>query len=178
MEFGSSASMGNSRYHRSIESDPIDFQNEDTPHIMDRYILKSEYTNYDSYELAILLTDLLCKEKNIDATILIPTKRNFKNLSLKKLLTDKDMDNLKNGNKIKQLSGRYMKMEAERTINTFDAHGVILVMYANKKSLAIADQCNNAKAIVAVPWVADESKSWQDKWSPVIVDPDKIILNT
>lgn len=61
---------------------------------MERYILKSEYVDYDAHELAVHLANLLCEKHAADATILVPAKKHFKNVTLKKVFTEGAMRKL------------------------------------------------------------------------------------
>lgn len=141
---------------------------------MERYILKSEYVDYDSHELAVLLTDLLCDQKSVSATILVPTKKNFKNVTLRKIFTDKAMRDLSNGKEVKLPCDQPVRVEAEKTINPNFETGIVLAMYVNEKMLAILDRCIGAKAVVVVPWAANEVKAWVENWAPIEVDPVKL----
>ena len=141
---------------------------------MERYVLKSEYVDYSSHELAVLLTDLLCKQKEVGATIFVPTKRNFKNVTLNKIFTNKAMRDLSNGKEVKLPCGQFAHIESEKTINPNFENGVVLAMYVNKKRLDIIDRCLNAKAVVVVPWGVNEVESWVEKWSPIEVDPSEL----
>lgn len=141
---------------------------------MERYILKSEYVDYDAHELAVHLANLLCEKHAADATILVPAKKHFKNVTLKKVFTEGAMRKLNAGKHVLLPCGQSIHVESRRTFHPSAETGVVLAMYVDEKDLSRVDECTDTKALVVVPWMPTEVEAWVNQWSPIEVDPSQL----
>lgn len=118
-----------------------------------------------------LATDICRNDASIKSLIIyVPTQNNVDHIQavfgeqvLKDILKGKGVTLYQDGPGLKILTDKTIQNCAMTTT-------VIVATYLRYETLIKADELDNCKAIIALPWLKDELNSWVNTWNPDVID--------
>jgi hypothetical protein len=112
-------------------------------------------------------TSTIAKSTNNFATIVCPTKSNFKSIG-RKIFTDRAINMLLNGKSVLVLDRVRMNLESTRSFDKKLSSNTLLCLYADKDMLNKIDSRGNVTSIIVAPSSKEAFDYWNEKWSPEI----------
>ena len=135
---------------------------------MDRYLVPAHGPDEEQLAVALIGAIEASKKHSCGLTIMVPALKYAEYTILERIIGEKFVRNLRKGN-TGNIEGVSVKMVSKRTINPFSEYGVILSLWGGKEALDKVDKAKSAKAIVALPWIPEDVKTWEAKWNPVVL---------
>lgn len=136
---------------------------------MDRYVVPAYGPDEGALRVALLAGTQLAEKYDCSATILVPALKHAEDTILSKVLDPRLVKNLVKGKTCK-LDDIPTVMRSTRTINPFAERGVIVCLWGAQDALDKVDQSPRAQAAVLLEWTRDNTRTWVEKWNPVLLD--------
>lgn len=135
-----------------------------------RYLVENDGAGRDAVKAALKKAVSLCIEHRLSRiTIVAPAKQNVDNSALAEIIGADAVKALGQGKALPAGSGVTIGLESIKTFSPHGAYEVVLGLYLSSKGMDAIDGAAAVKAIVMVPWNAEEGKAWLATWAPEII---------
>lgn len=134
-----------------------------------RYVIESHGPDAEAIKTAFQGAFQICVQNGIsEITLLVPSKGSFPSTVVGTFLGASASKALCEGQRIKITDNLLMNLESSKTFETYRSYGMLVGLYLSQKDINVLDSAS-AKAIVLLPWTADEGKSWISTWNPTVL---------
>lgn len=134
----------------------------------ERYLVPSYGPDVKALSVALLAATTAAGKHQCSITLCVPAMKYAEDSVLDKVLAENFIKNLVKG-KACTLDGHPVQMKSTQNINPFSERGILVGLWSSKKMLAKLDKANQAKAIIALPWIEEDTEQWAKKWSPTVL---------
>ena len=135
-----------------------------------RYLVPSQGPDVEALKRCISLAVKLSKENDFKIiTFLVPAKSDFEHSIVADLLGQKIMNALLKRKKVKAIDDIYFELESVKTFTEYASYQIIIGFYLTQKGIDVFDSARNAKILIFLPWLEEESNNWIDRWNPIIL---------
>lgn len=115
--------------------------------------------------------------ENRDTVIAVPSKGNLENVEgeLREALGSSGYKGIHGSENFADLGeGVTIHTMTKRITPSNWGHGPVLGLFVDDEQLEEIDNLNGATSILVVPWHQDDASTWEERWSPDVVefDPD------
>ena len=139
-----------------------------------RYLIPSQGPDVEALKQCLALAVKLSQEKGFKIiTFLVPVKSNFGHSVVADLLGEKVMKALLKGQRVKAIDDIYFELESVKTFREYASYELIIGFYLSQRGIDVFDSARNAKVLIFLPWLEEESKNWIDRWNPIVPGEEK-----
>lgn len=139
-----------------------------------RYLVPSQGPDVEALKQCIAFAVKLSQENDFKIiTFLVPVKSNFDHSIVADLFGQKIMNALLKGKRVKAIDDIYFELESVKTFREYASYEIIIGFYLTQKGIDIFDSARNAKALIFLPWLEEESNNWIDRWDPIILGEEE-----
>jgi hypothetical protein len=139
-----------------------------------RYLVPSQGPDVEALKQCLALAVKLSQEEGFQIiTFLVPVKSDFEHSVVADLLGQKVMKALLKGERVKAIDNINFELESVKTFREYASYEIIIGFYLSQKGIDVFDSVRNAKVLIFLPWLEEESKNWIDRWNPIVHGEEK-----
>jgi hypothetical protein len=128
----------------------------------------------DEANLKMMLREVLqfaTTNNSCKVTLIVPSKGDFQYSFMGQFLGEIASKMLCKGAAVELQQGLTMELTIPKQVSSHGPYDIVIALYLSQRDFNALDSIRAAKAIVYLPWLEEEGRSWLSIWSPTIWGP-------
>jgi hypothetical protein len=113
--------------------------------MIERFFVPAHGPDREALAIAVTAAIALAEKHNCEITLLVPALKNASNTILTDILQEKSVKKLVKGETVK-INGHTTKMKSTVNFQPYSEHGLIVALWATKKSVQKMEEADRSKA--------------------------------